>query len=353
MRLLEFTEDVDTVDQGEYDREGDMAIGQLNTIDDAADELRSILSADDNLPEWVQNKITKAVDYIDTARDYMKSKEQGVAEELSIKHQRDHSTQHYPDTSNSLATRSVSQAELPNVYKTADGHPTVRGRFHGKAAQTRVNPTITPTSVNRKDSSGPIPAFLKKGVAEEITADDMAQSAHAQGLKHGREGSGNNMDRAKAQHGENFKHYNAGFLKGRNEKAKRLKVFGQGNNKRQQGVAEANGRRYSSYNDELSSRERDEQNYMDQSKSDFKRAEMQHELGHEDDPNFERNLRQQQLERDQGPWYIRIDGKIYRQSGQPKVFDLKNGANNYALAMIKNNPSLQGKVTLSKSEADR
>ena len=78
----------------------------------------------------------------------------------------------------------------------------------------------------------------QQGVAEEITADDMAQSAHMQGLKHGREGSGNNMDRAKAQHGENFKHYNAGFLKGRNEKAKRLKVFGQGNNKRQQGVAE-------------------------------------------------------------------------------------------------------------------
>ena len=99
------------------------------------------------------------------------SQQQGVAEELSIKHQRDHSTQHYPDTSNSLATRSVSQAELPNVYKTADGHPTVRGRFHGKAAQTRVNPTITPTSVNRKDSSGPIPAFLKKGVAEGFNGE--------------------------------------------------------------------------------------------------------------------------------------------------------------------------------------
>ena len=78
-----------------------------------------------------------------------------------------------------------------------------------------------------------------KGVAEEITADDMAQSAHMQGLNHGREGSGNNMDRAKAQHGKNFKHYNAGFLKGRNEKDKRLKVFGQGyNKKRPQPVAE-------------------------------------------------------------------------------------------------------------------
>ena len=61
------------VNYGEYDREGDMAKDDLRTIDDAAEELYSILRADDNLPEWVQSKITKAVDYIDTARDYMKS----------------------------------------------------------------------------------------------------------------------------------------------------------------------------------------------------------------------------------------------------------------------------------------
>lgn len=59
--------------QGEYDREGDMAKDQLRTIDDAAEELYSIINADENLPEWVQAKITKAMDYIDTARDYMKS----------------------------------------------------------------------------------------------------------------------------------------------------------------------------------------------------------------------------------------------------------------------------------------
>ena len=61
------------VNHGEYDREGDMAKDDLRTIDDAAEELYSILRADDNLPEWVQAKITKAVDYIDTARDYMKA----------------------------------------------------------------------------------------------------------------------------------------------------------------------------------------------------------------------------------------------------------------------------------------
>ena len=71
------------VNYGEYDREGDMAKDDLRTIDDAAEELYSILQADDNLPEWVQSKITKAVDYIDTARDYMKAQkyEEGMAED--------------------------------------------------------------------------------------------------------------------------------------------------------------------------------------------------------------------------------------------------------------------------------
>ena len=59
--------------QGEYDREGDMAKDQLRTIDSAAEELYAIISANENLPEWVQKKITLAMDYIDTARDYLKS----------------------------------------------------------------------------------------------------------------------------------------------------------------------------------------------------------------------------------------------------------------------------------------
>jgi hypothetical protein len=58
---------------GEYDREGDMAKDQLRVANDAAQELYDILDANDNLPEWVQKKITLAADYIDTVRDYMKA----------------------------------------------------------------------------------------------------------------------------------------------------------------------------------------------------------------------------------------------------------------------------------------
>ena len=59
--------------KGEYDREGDMAKDDLRTLNDAAKELYSIIQADENLPEWVQAKINRAMDYLDTARDYMKA----------------------------------------------------------------------------------------------------------------------------------------------------------------------------------------------------------------------------------------------------------------------------------------
>jgi hypothetical protein len=74
-------DDVEMVDRGEYDREGQMARQDLHTMVDAAKELHAILASDENLPEWVQSKITKALDYIDTARDYMKSVDAEQGEE--------------------------------------------------------------------------------------------------------------------------------------------------------------------------------------------------------------------------------------------------------------------------------
>ena len=63
----------DSKDSSEYDQEGDMAKGQLRTMMSAAKELENMLGDNDNLPEWVQSKITKATDYIDSVRDYLKS----------------------------------------------------------------------------------------------------------------------------------------------------------------------------------------------------------------------------------------------------------------------------------------
>jgi hypothetical protein len=98
------------VNYGEYDREGDMAKDDLRTIDDAVEELYSILRADDNLPEWVQSKITKAVDYIDTARDYMKAQkyEEGVAEDSRM---RDFSRQDQLDHEDEIDSRAFSRLQ--------------------------------------------------------------------------------------------------------------------------------------------------------------------------------------------------------------------------------------------------
>jgi hypothetical protein len=115
-------------------------------------------------------------------------------------------------------------------------------------------------------------------------------------------------------------------------------------------VSEVYGRRSSYYNP--MDQERREQGQMDYEKRAFKRDELQHELGHEDDPDFERKMRQQQMDRDRGPWYIKIDGRILRSRGEIKVFDWRKGANNYALAILKNKPELQGKVKLTKSDED-
>ena len=75
-------EPADIVSKDHDDHEGDMAQNQLHSIIRAARRLDGIIDDDDELPAWVQSKITKSADYIDTAADYLDSEEeQEVAED--------------------------------------------------------------------------------------------------------------------------------------------------------------------------------------------------------------------------------------------------------------------------------
>ena len=67
-------------DPKEYDNEGEMAKDQLLVMADAASELHDMIDDEENLPEWCQNKITKAMDYVDTVRDYMIAKKSKVGD---------------------------------------------------------------------------------------------------------------------------------------------------------------------------------------------------------------------------------------------------------------------------------
>ena len=69
-------EAVNAIDSGEYDYEGQMARLQLQTICRNSKDLVDMLSDDENMPEWVQSKITLAQDYISSVRDYLQSKKE-------------------------------------------------------------------------------------------------------------------------------------------------------------------------------------------------------------------------------------------------------------------------------------
>ena len=64
------------VDKGEYDYEGQMARTQLQTTMRNCEDLIDMIEDDENMPEWVQSKITLAQDYITTVRDYLQSKQE-------------------------------------------------------------------------------------------------------------------------------------------------------------------------------------------------------------------------------------------------------------------------------------
>jgi hypothetical protein len=69
--IAEITDDQE--EPGEYDFEGDLAKTQLKSIIRNSMELHDMLEDDDNLPEWVQSKITLAEDYMTTVYNYMTS----------------------------------------------------------------------------------------------------------------------------------------------------------------------------------------------------------------------------------------------------------------------------------------
>ncbi len=73
----------DKFDIGEYDQEGDMAKSDLRSIMANAKRLHDMIEDADNLPEWCQNKITLAEDYISTVANYLTAEmsEEVVVEE--------------------------------------------------------------------------------------------------------------------------------------------------------------------------------------------------------------------------------------------------------------------------------
>lgn len=64
------------------DYEGEMAGSELRNIIDNAKQIESMIKPTSKLEAWVQSKITKANDYINSVRDYLKNTPGSVEEAL-------------------------------------------------------------------------------------------------------------------------------------------------------------------------------------------------------------------------------------------------------------------------------
>ena len=76
----------DEYDEGEYDQEGDMAKSDLRSIMANSKKLHDMIEDADNLPEWCQNKITLAEDYISTVANYLTAEMNEEVKTVTVKH---------------------------------------------------------------------------------------------------------------------------------------------------------------------------------------------------------------------------------------------------------------------------
>ena len=131
---------VDHADSGEYDYEGDQARDQMNTIVRAARRLDGMLDDNENMPEWVQMKVTLAADYLDTAADYIESNQEPELDEGERGRGRPPSSQQ--DTTPVMPGR---------VEKTATGirHHADASRYGGTEPDNEDNHLMSKSHISR------------------------------------------------------------------------------------------------------------------------------------------------------------------------------------------------------------
>jgi hypothetical protein len=192
----------DKYDEGEYDREGDMAKSDLRSIMANAKRLHDMIGDADNLPEWCQNKITIAEDYISTVANYMTAEmNESVADTLAQRHSdlRKKSGLPHPDYYKELGKsydieddkeRLSKQSEIKKKYKVESYVPSPhakpvpkkpKGEYERKVdkyLKKKYNKEEVELSEGRPSQRHPLEGheYHKKSNAELI---GIAKDAHA------------------------------------------------------------------------------------------------------------------------------------------------------------------------------
>ena len=163
----EVSEDmVPTVDQGEYDREGDMVKDNLMTIKREVEELYKILDNNENIPEWVEDKIAQVKGMMTSASEYMQTQHERGEEHDMMEGEGDEAyvaciVQHNRSGQAMVQrTKPISRDRAEEVIR------------HALSKNTFVHPpfmTIYPASAGKLDGStimAQFPDMSKEGLAE-------------------------------------------------------------------------------------------------------------------------------------------------------------------------------------------
>ena len=161
----------DEYDEGEYDQEGDMAKSDLRSIIANAKRMHDMIEDSDNLPEWVQSKITKAEDYISTVANYMEAEMNEEVEQIDeissdlVKKARDVAFQKGKDDQGHRLVRKAyqkgqkeSEAMAKKINEVSNA---LLQRYKEKAGKQIDNPA-TPSATKLKRGVGHLKATSKQ-----------------------------------------------------------------------------------------------------------------------------------------------------------------------------------------------
>jgi hypothetical protein len=159
---------IEAKEKTEYDYEGDMARGQLQSVINNAQRVHDMLEDNDNLPEWVQSKITLAEDYISTVANYMMSE---IDEEVELQEGRP--SQRHPLEGHEYHKKTNAELE----YIAKDAHKAAEAmKSHNTTAENKYRDQANDSATVRyfRQKNG-MPDWYKKKyghVKEEVEQID-------------------------------------------------------------------------------------------------------------------------------------------------------------------------------------
>ena len=178
-------------EKSEYDYEGDMARGQLQSIVNNAQRVHDMLEDNDNLPEWVQSKITLAEDYISTVANYMMSEVDEEVEHIEEGRQ----SQRHPLEGHEYHKKSDEAL----VHIAKDAHKAAEAmKSHNTTAENKYRDQANDSATVRhyRKTHGMADWYKKKyGHIKEEVVDEEVKDEYARKVdkylkkKHGKEDS--------------------------------------------------------------------------------------------------------------------------------------------------------------------